>query len=109
MEMDIYQKLAARTQNPILTPSEALQHALFGLSSETGEILGIYQKALQGHEIDEFKVLDEVGDLLWFIGELCDCLDAKLSWVAEKNIEKLKRRYPEPIGFTPELSIHRKE
>ena len=109
MNMDEYQVLAARTKNHKLTPSELLNHALFGLSSETGEILGIYQKALQGHEIDENKVLDEVGDLLWFISELCDCLDARLSWVANNNIDKLKRRYPESIGFAPELSIHRKE
>lgn len=102
-----YQVRARRTQNPKLTPSEALQHALFGLSSETGEILGIYQKALQGHEIDQKKVLDEVGDLMWFVAELCDCLNVNMGVVARSNIKKLEGRYPD--GFDPAKSVNRKE
>lgn len=102
-----YQVRARRTQNPRLSPSEALEHALFGLASETGEILGIYQKALQGHEIDQNEVLNEVGDLMWFVAELCDCLGVNMGSVARQNIRKLETRYPN--GFDPENSIHRKE
>ena len=102
-----YQISARRTQNPQLTPSEALKHALLGLSSETGEICGIYQKALQGHEIDQNKVVDEIGDLMWFIAELCDCINVNMGYVARNNIRKLEERYPN--GFEADKSINRKE
>lgn len=107
MKFMIYQILAARTQNDKLSNTETLHHALFGLAGETGEILSIYQKGLQGHEIDTDKVVDEMGDLLWFLSELADCLNVDLDYVAEKNIDKLKRRYPD--GFDAERSVHREE
>ena len=44
-----YQRQARRTQNPNLSPKEQLEHALWGLSAEVGEICGIHQKKHQGH------------------------------------------------------------
>lgn len=108
MEFNRYQELARRTQNPELTPEKRLEHALFGLGSEVGEILGIYQKALQGHEINENEVCKEAGDVLWFISELCDCLGVSLDYIPQLNIAKLLERYPDE-GFNPERSINRKE
>ena len=48
-----YQKLAARTINQNLYKEELEYHALHGIISEVGEIHGIYQKAYQGHSLDE--------------------------------------------------------
>lgn len=44
-----YQKLAARTINPDLDYVEMRMHAAFGLASEVGELLGLFQKEYQGH------------------------------------------------------------
>lgn len=41
MTLNEYQLLAARTINPALTEDEVEQHALFGLASEVGEVLGL--------------------------------------------------------------------
>lgn len=38
MTLNEYAALARRTQNPALTPREQLEHALWGLSSEVGEV-----------------------------------------------------------------------
>lgn len=72
-----------------------------------GEIHAIYQKKYQGHAVRTEKVIDEVGDLLWFAAELCDCLGVTMEYVCEANIAKLRKRYPN--GFDAERSVHRDE
>ena len=105
MTFDDYQALARRTQNTALNGHQRLEHALHGLCSEVGEIHAIYQKMYQGHAVSVDDVADELGDLLWFAGELCDALGIRLDDVAVLNIKKLRRRYPE--GFDEERSLHR--
>lgn len=106
-QFDDYQVLARRTQNMELTQAQRLRHALFGMASEVGEIHAIYQKGYQGHEVMVDKVVDECSDLMWFIAELCDALGVQMNDVAQYNIEKLKKRFPD--GFDPERSLHREE
>lgn len=105
MNLGEYQELARRTQNPKLSLHERKLHALFGISAEAGEISSIYQKAFQGHPVDSGKVADEMGDLIWFLAELSDVLRISLDEIAENNIDKLCKRYPE--GFDAEHSVHR--
>ena len=102
-----YQHYAARTINPKLNKSEQEHHALFGMSSEIGELQGLYQKELQGHEFDPEHAKKELGDLMWFIAEYCTAKNWKLDDVMRINIDKLIDRYPE--GFDSALSINRKE
>lgn len=102
-----YQKLARRTQNIELTLAEKENHALFGMASEVGEIHSIYQKVYQGHTMDYHKVIDEMGDLMWFMAELADAIGVSLDDVADHNIAKLRKRYPQ--GFDVEHSVHREE
>lgn len=102
-----YQKLAARTINPNLFPEDLEEHALKGMMSELGELCGIYQKEYQGHKFDHEHAMKEIGDLLWFIAEYCTAYDWDLEDVMQKNIDKLRARYPE--GFDEEKSLHRKE
>lgn len=107
MTLNEYQRLAARTINPRLTEAEIEQHALYGLASEAGEVLGLWQKQLQGHEIDDMHFLKEVGDVLWMIAELLTVDGHTLGEAAQMNIDKLKARYPD--GFDTEHSIHRRD
>ena len=100
-----YQQLAARTINQNLTDEKVELHALHEMASEVGEIHGIYQKIYQGHEPDDMELCLEVGDLLWGIAELCTVHGWDMGVVAERNILKLKKRYPD--GFDTERSVHR--
>lgn len=103
-----YQKLAMRTCSiPYYRANDRLYHAVFGLTSEAGEVSGILQKRYQGHSIDREHIKKELGDCLWMIAEACDALDFSLDDVMQLNIDKLKARYPE--GFSVENSLHRKE
>ena len=105
MTLNEYQELAARTINKSLSEDEREAHALFGLASETGELLGLYQKSLQGHEFNDEHMLKECGDILWMMAELLTANGYTLDDVARMNIDKLKARYPD--GFDAEHSIHR--
>ena len=106
MNFQDYQAAARRTQNEELNNVEKVNHAVFGLASEAGEISGIFQMQYQGHSIAREALVKELGDLLWFIAELCDCATIPLEEVAKTNIEKLKVRYP--VKFSAERSLHRK-
>ena len=56
---------------------------------------------------DQDRVVDELGDILWYIAVYADALGVPLSEVAERNLAKVARRYPN--GFSTEASVHRKE
>ena len=105
MTITEYQDLARRTQNTALTPDYRLEHATWGLAAEVGEVLGLLQKTRQGHKLNREKLKEEIGDIGWFIGELCDFFEFDMGEVFEENIEKLRRRYPD--GFSANRSINR--
>lgn len=106
-KFDEYQKSARRTQVTGLSDIDKLYHAIFGLTSEAGEVSGILQKVYQGHAIDKKHLARELGDCLWMISEACDVINIPLKDVAQMNIDKLRARYPE--GFDAEHSLHRKK
>ena len=107
MQLNEYQRLAARTINKELTDAENEFHALHGMTGEIGELNSIYQKYYQGHQMDYDHAMSELGDLLWFIAEYCTAMGWDLDVVAQKNINKLKVRYPE--GFNVNRSLYRAE
>lgn len=107
LEFNEYQEQARRTQNKALPLWAMREHALYGLSSEVGEVLGLHQKVHQGHPLDVNALRLEIGDCLWFIAELCDCYGFDMGEVAAANIAKLRNRYPKE--FEAERSINRPE
>lgn len=102
-----YQYLASRTINGRLDEWELELHALHGMVGEIGELHSIYQKEYQGHDVDLEHIEKELGDLLWFIAEYCTACELELEDIMQKNIDKLRARYPE--GFEYEKSLNRKE
>lgn len=98
------QKLAMRTCN-IKNAGDKLFHAVFGLTSEAGEVAGIFQKVYQGHELNAEALNKELGDALWMLAEACEAVGTTLNEVAILNIEKLRKRYPD--GFSAERSLNR--
>lgn len=104
-----YQELAARTVNMGLENEKLTVHALCGMASEIGEIHSIFQHYLQhkDREIDIKNLVDEIGDAIWFIAELCTRFGIKLDDVMARNIEKLRARFPE--GYDIERSRNRHE
>ena len=109
MDATVYQKLAARTINPNICQSIKegdLIDVAMGLSGETGEVVDLIKKHLfQGHPLSREKMLEEAGDVAWYLAYLCTALKADMSEVFEGNIRKLMLRYPE--GFTELASMER--
>jgi len=92
----------------VTTRKDQILLAVMGLGGEGGEIVDYYKKILfHGHELNEQKLIDEAGDILWYVAAMATALDVTLEDIANYNIKKLRKRYPEK--FTNELSINRSE
>lgn len=106
MNMNQYQKDAARTISTMQSVENRLVNFCFGLTGETGELIDHIKKHLfHGHPIDTDYAKKELGDTLWYVAALCTELNLSLGEVAEMNIDKLKARYPN--GFSEQDSIDR--
>lgn len=108
MTINEYQELAMTTLNKDLSKKEVLINGVMGLCGESGEAIDLVKKWLaQGHELDEEKLIKEIGDVAWYIAEIATALGVKLEEVLAANIDKLKKRYPD--GFKYSDSLNRTE
>ena len=103
-----YQRMAMRTAGEYDTDYDQLRNAAYGLNGEAGEVIDLLKKhEFQGHDLPEDKLIDECGDVLWYCALLADALGFSLEQVMNRNIDKLRKRYPD--GFDKARSINRKE
>lgn len=107
LDMDEYHYSANRTLNDKDKHfTTKLANYCLGLTGESGEVADHIKKFLyHGHELEEEKIIEEIGDVLWYIAALCTTLRVDMSDVALRNIEKLETRYPN--GFDEEKSKER--
>ena len=106
MEIKEYQKRSTRTLNKELFTKEQLMNMALGISGESGEIADIFKKVLfQGHDLKIEDVIGELGDVMFYIVNLCTLLEIDIRFVLEYNVDKLQKRYPE--GFDSNRSINR--
>ena len=105
MTLAEYQALAQRTSHAGKR-SDKLENACLGLAGECGEVCDIVKKALfQGHALDRAGLIEEAGDVLWYLAELAAGLGVSLEDMAVQNEMKLRRRYPN--GFDAGRSRNR--
>ncbi|MBP3655874.1 MAG: nucleoside triphosphate pyrophosphohydrolase family protein [Clostridia bacterium] len=108
MTINEYQQLAMTTLNPELKEKDVLINGVMGLCGEAGEAIDIVKKHLaQGHELDRDALIKELGDVAWYLAETAYALGVPLEDVLQRNIDKLKARYPE--GFEKKRSLNRTE
>lgn len=103
-----YQAAAERTANRQTIDTDAQRYANFGmgLSGEAGEVTDMLKKVVfHGHALDTTELEKELGDVLWYTAALANTAGLSLAMIAEKNVAKLRARYPE--GFDTERSIKR--
>ena len=107
MTINEYQTLAMTTLNKELNNEQVLLNGVMGLCGESGEVIDIVKKHIsQGHALNKEKLIEELGDVAWYLAETAYALGIDLETVLAGNIQKLKERYPE--GFSIEKSINRK-
>ncbi len=106
MEINEYEKLAMTTLNKNIKKEDILINSAMGLCGESGEVIDLIKKHLfQGHELNKDDLVKELGDVAWYLAEAAYALDVSLEEICQKNIEKLKKRFPE--GFDSNKSINR--
>ena len=96
MDFDNYQIEARRTA---IYPNKDKNfvYPTLGLVGESGEVAEKIKKILRDKNgaIDyesKLALKKELGDVLWYLSNLCDELEFSLSDVAKKNLEKLNLR-----------------
>lgn len=83
-----------------------LLHASIGITTESGELADTLKKHIfYGKPLDTVNAIEEVGDLLWYAALACEALGTTLEDAMERNIAKLKARYPEK--FEAQRAIER--
>lgn len=121
MQTNEYQALAMRTndgQSNVRLANKAndvnlnvevglMLQASLGLSGEIGELNDMIKKWIfHEKEMDWEHLKKEIGDVCWYIAAMCEAIGINFSDVLQKNVDKLKARYPE--GFDVFLANHRK-
>jgi NTP pyrophosphatase (non-canonical NTP hydrolase) len=126
MQPNEYQRLALRTEKteafvnhvvrggdalsrPLLTPDRdlsRLMHAAMGISTESGELMDMLKKhVVYGKPMDDINIVEECGDLLWYIALALDAVGFTIEDAMVRNIAKLAKRYPD--GFSEYLAQNR--
>lgn len=107
-ELNEYQERCLRTS--IKMESDKMSHLAWSLAlaGEAGELANLTKKVfIHGHAYNPDKVIEELGDILWYIAVYANTLGVELSEIATRNIAKLETRYPG--GFSTEASVRRAE
>ena len=83
-----------------------LLHGAMGAATESGELVdSIKRNLFYGKELDIINLVEEIGDILWYLSILLDCVNSSFEEAMRKNIDKLRVRYPNK--FTNSEAINR--
>lgn len=96
MSLDAYQKASRRTWSLIRT-DHPIVYPTLGLANEAGEVAGKIKKIFRDNggvvgEAEREGLKHELGDVLWYLAQICTELDLTLEEVAAANLEKLAAR-----------------
>jgi len=95
-DFQTYQRESRKTWNEI-PMDHTIVYPTMGLVNEAGEVAGKVKKIFRDHggeisEEDRQALKKELGDVLWYLTQICTELDLTLQEVAEVNLEKLFSR-----------------
>lgn len=99
--MTRYEHLLAKLENV----NSDILHGILGVYTESLELLEVLIDTMNGKPLDEVNLAEEIGDMLWYQAMLLRALDLTFEDCADKNIRKLKARFPEK--FTQDAANNR--
>lgn len=92
MNANRYMRDSLRTADRSNMDRLKLECAL-GLCGEAGEVAEQVKKHFfHGHELDKRHMIEELGDVAWYLAVLCDAIGSDLDTVMEENLKKLEQR-----------------
>lgn len=99
--VELVRKLKS-VSNHLVNPD--LLHAVLGICDEAGEIAKtIKDHIYYGDVLDKDNLMEEFGDLLWFVTLGVDSCGFTMKEVIQANMRKLKKRYAD--GFTEQEAV----
>ena len=103
MNFEEYSKTSRCTiKYPQATEQDNLLYIGTSLAGEVGEVCNELKKVFRDSngvltpEAKE-KIIDETGDVMWYLARLLETLEVPLDTVLAKNIEKLVDRHSEQV------------
>ncbi|MDX2102914.1 MAG: hypothetical protein EAZ99_03875 [Alphaproteobacteria bacterium] len=72
-----------------------LLHAALGIYTEAVELMQALLAGLDGAPLDRANLLEELGDIEWFMALAYRTLEARPEAVRQVNIDKLRKRFPD--------------
>lgn len=67
--------------------------ACSGMAAEAGESLALFEKSYRkGVPVDRDTLMDELGDVLWFLVATCNMMDIDFKDVLMNNVHKINTR-----------------
>lgn len=96
MKLEDYQKFAHKGIRPESEGKNLTVGFALGLGGESGEVIdAIKKREYHGRDIPIEHIKEELGDVMWYVANLCNEFNFDLNDVLEYNIKKLEKRYPE--------------
>lgn len=98
MELDEYQKLAIKAARFDITNTEGRVISLLGLAGEVGELSTEFKKQIRdgkSYKVFESKVIEELGDILWYLASISSVEGLSLESIAKANLKKIESRTPQ--------------
>jgi len=84
-----------------------LEHAALGIAGEAGELIDAIKKhAIYGKPLDRVNIVEELGDLRFYMQALMNTLGISEEEIIRENMRKLSARYPRGI-YSDEQAIAR--
>lgn len=86
------------TEKTAIYPKDAgLAYTIIGLTSEVGEVAGKFKKCLRDDagiltEEKKQQLIDELGDVMWYVARVAAELKTPLEDVIQRNHDKLEDR-----------------
>lgn len=96
MNFQEYAKQAgASASYPNTGTLDGMNYCILGLTGEAGEIANKFKKIIRGDktlETTREDLIDEAGDVLWYLSRLAEHLGTTLEEVGRRNVQKLDSR-----------------
>lgn len=94
MTFNEYQEFASKGILPVGQGKNGAIHFALGLAGEAGEVCDIIKKReFHGRDIPIDDVKKELGDVMWYVANLCNTFHFSIEDVIADNVQKLTKRY----------------
>ena len=93
-----YQELCKLTAKKFETTEKEILTWGLGIAGEAGDVASCIKKTFIHANDQKEGIKENIGDVLWYSAMICNFFNWDMQELLNKNIEKLKKRYPQ--GFT---------